>query len=233
MAPGVTVVGDNEQLARLEGPVTPQEREMTLEKPPCAAKVRTSVPCELGGNASDGLAGLTEKSGGGLNVAVTDWAEFMVTLHIVGSVPVHAPLHPAKSEGAMGTAVSETDVPGNNNAEQVPPVFAQLMPPELLVTLPLPLPVTVTLSVTPGTKFAVTELSMFIVITQGLAFPEHTPVQLPNNKEFELGITETFTELPARYVAEQVPGQLMAPLIPAGIAWTVPVGSPVSATVSV
>jgi hypothetical protein len=44
-----------------------------------------------------------------VNVAVTDCAALMVTTQ--EAVPVHAPLHPVKTEPADGVAVSVTDVP--------------------------------------------------------------------------------------------------------------------------
>ena len=65
--------------------------------------------------------GVTVKSGGVLNVAVTDWSEFSVTLHTFGSVPVHAPLQLEKVELAEGTALRETTVPLKNVAEQIVP----------------------------------------------------------------------------------------------------------------
>ena len=45
----------------------------------------------------------------GLNVAITDWAEFMVTEQ--APVPVQAPLQPAKAEPAFAACVSTTVVP--------------------------------------------------------------------------------------------------------------------------
>ena len=44
-----------------------------------------------------------------VNVAVTDFAAFMVTVHAV--VPVHAPLQPVKVESAAAVAVSVTAAP--------------------------------------------------------------------------------------------------------------------------
>jgi hypothetical protein len=41
------------------------------------------------------------------NVAVTDFAAFMVTVHV--AVPVHAPLQPVKLEPAAAVAVSVTE----------------------------------------------------------------------------------------------------------------------------
>lgn len=51
--------------------------------------------------------------------------------------PLHAPLHPAKVEFALGAAVSVTWVPLVKVALQVDP---QLIPEGLLVMVPLPVP---------------------------------------------------------------------------------------------
>jgi hypothetical protein len=46
----------------------------------------------------------------GMKLALTDWAEFMVTEQ--APVPLHAPLQPANTEAAeVGVAVSATTVP--------------------------------------------------------------------------------------------------------------------------
>ena len=58
-------------------------------------------------------------------------------------VPVHAPVHPVKTELAPGLAVSVTDVPTVKLALHVSP---QLMPEGALVTVPAPLPEFVTVS---------------------------------------------------------------------------------------
>jgi hypothetical protein len=42
-----------------------------------------------------------------VNIAVTDFAAFMVTVHV--AVPVHAPLQPVKLEPAAAVAVSVTE----------------------------------------------------------------------------------------------------------------------------
>jgi hypothetical protein len=51
------------------------------------------------------------KSGVGLNVAVTDWAEFMTMVQVLGSVPVQAPLQEENIAPVEGVAVSDTEVP--------------------------------------------------------------------------------------------------------------------------
>ena len=114
-------------------------------KPLAAVKVKTSVVCTPRDMLTAGTAGLTVKSSA-VNVAVTACVEFIVTLHTFGSVPVQAPLHPAKLEFPAGTAVSATAVLGGKPTEHGPPALPQLIPPELLVTLPFPVPATVTLS---------------------------------------------------------------------------------------
>jgi hypothetical protein len=58
-------------------------------------------------------------------------------------VPVHAPVHPVKTELAPGLAVSVTDVPTVKLALHISP---QLMPEGALVTVPAPLPEFVTVS---------------------------------------------------------------------------------------
>ena len=70
-----------------------------------------------------------------LKVAVTDCAEFMVTLQL--PVPEQAPLHPAKEDPAAGVAVRVTTVPLAKFALQVP---GQLMPVGVLETVPPPFP---------------------------------------------------------------------------------------------
>jgi hypothetical protein len=58
-------------------------------------------------------------------------------------VPVHAPLHPVKTDPTAGLAVSATTVPGPNPVEQVTP---QLMPAGFEVTVPDPAPALETVS---------------------------------------------------------------------------------------
>ncbi len=70
-----------------------------------------------------------------VNVAVTDVAAFIVTVHV--PVPVQAPDHPAKIEVALGVAVSVTCEPTAKGAEQVAP---QSIPAGELVTVPEPVP---------------------------------------------------------------------------------------------
>src|SRR5262245_29215060 len=77
-----------------------------------------------------------------VNVAGTDAAAPMVTVHV--PVPLHAPLHPAKTEPADAAGVSVTGVPAEKLAEHVGP---QEIPPGELVMVPPPVPDLATLSV--------------------------------------------------------------------------------------
>jgi hypothetical protein len=79
-----------------------------------------------------------------LNVAVTDLAASIVTVHV--PVPVQAPLQPANARLPMTRAVSVTTVP---LAKALLHVVPQSMPDGLLVTVPFELsePFLVTLSV--------------------------------------------------------------------------------------
>jgi hypothetical protein len=147
-----------------EGPLTEHASAIEPENPPCAGKVKTSLTCPPRFMVRLIAAGVGVKSGGTVKVAVTDWLELSVMLHVFGSAPVHAPLHPAKVEPAEGVAVSDSDVLGKYNTEQLPPT--QLTVPSLLVTVPVPIPARVTLSVIPRTKLAVIVLSPSIVTEQ-------------------------------------------------------------------
>ena len=72
---------------------------------------------------------------GGVKVAVTVWAELIVTVQL--PVPVHAPLHPAKVEPEVGTAVNVTSIEALKGAAHVLP---QLIPTGVLVIVPVPVP---------------------------------------------------------------------------------------------
>jgi len=78
-------------------------------------------------------------------LAVTVVAAFMVTVHVPVLVQP-PPLQPVNVEPAAAAAVSVTDVPFVNDAEQVVP---QEMPAGLLVTVPLPAPALDTVKVEP------------------------------------------------------------------------------------
>ncbi len=101
-----------------------------------------------------------------MNVAVTDFAVSIVTVHV--PVPEHAPLQPVKVESDEELAVNVTMVLLLKADEQVLP---QLIPVGLLVTVPLPVPAFVTVKVLVGIAFTVrvNELTLF-------ASPDDAPV---------------------------------------------------------
>ena len=103
----------------------------------------TGFPAVLGlADEPSDIEGSTLGGGGvSVNVAVTDLAAFMVTLH--APVPVHAPLQPAKKDPASTVGVSATGVPELNDAAQVEP---QSIPAGFDVTLPPPEPPLLTVS---------------------------------------------------------------------------------------
>lgn len=109
-----SITGDCEKLQEGNGagPVTVQASVTGPEKPFCPANVRASVTCAPVCAVRLVAAGVKEKSGGGVKVAVTACTEFMVTLQALGSVPEQAPLHPANTDPVAGTAVRETVAPG-------------------------------------------------------------------------------------------------------------------------
>ena len=80
----------------------------------------------------------------GKKLAVTVFAEPMVTVHILPETESH-PLQLLKSDGNVGAAVRVTTDPLLKAAEQVPP---QLIPGGLEVTVPPTIPVFVTVKVT-------------------------------------------------------------------------------------
>src|SRR5437667_5342956 len=82
---------------------------------------------------------------GRVKVAATEVAALTVTVQV--PVPAHPPpLQPANVEPVAAAAVKVTAVPLVYEAEHVAP---QLMPPELLVTVPLPVPALVTVKEEP------------------------------------------------------------------------------------
>jgi hypothetical protein len=108
-----------------------------------------------------------------LNVAVTDLAASMVTVHV--PVPEQAPLHPTKMESAAGVAVNVSEVPALNDVEQVAP---QLIPAGEEVTVPVPVPLFETIKVKSlRVKVAVTFLAAIILTVQVvplvLSHPDH------------------------------------------------------------
>ena len=115
--------------------------------------------------------GLTEKSGGKLNVAVIEDEAFKVIAQGLGSVSLHAPDQPTKLDPTNGDANKVNALPGSTGPKTQLPVV-QTIPP--LLTSPLPSPARFTVNVTPVAKLAVTLLSESMVISH----PEG-PVQAP------------------------------------------------------
>jgi phage tail protein X len=156
------------------------------------------------------------------NVAVTELAAFIVTVHV--PVPVQAPLQPVKVAPAAGVAVSVTAVPLLKDAEQVVP---QLMPAGALVTVPDPAPARLTVRAKDcKANVAVTELAAFIVTVQA-PVPVQAPLQ-PVKVAPAAGVAVSVTAVPAANDAEHVVPQLM----PAGVLVTVPGPAPARLTVS-
>jgi len=118
------------------------------------------------------------------NSAVTEVAALRVTTQV--SVPLQAPLQPAKVDPDAAAAVSVTCVPLAKFEVHVP---GQLMPDGLLVTVPVPDPDVVTVRGTGAAAWsnvAVTDVSAPSVTTQ-LPVPLHAPDQ-PVNVDVESGV---------------------------------------------
>ena len=150
---------------------------MADENPPCSGMDMTSVTCPPAATISVPDAGLSEKSGGGLKVAVSLCWAVRVKPQVLGTSHVHAPVQLPKVDPPVGAATKETGVPGKYSEEQVPPVSLHPMEPSPAVTVPVPPPAILTVSVAPSTKFAMT--AMFaVIVTAHDALPEHAPPQL-------------------------------------------------------
>src|SRR5438046_3403099 len=159
------------------------------------------------------------------NVAVTVVAALTVTVQV--PVPEQPPpLQPLKMEPAAGAAVSVTEVPVANAAEQVAP---QETPAGALVTVPLPAPALLTVSVKDWmAKVAVTEVAALIVTVQ-VPVPEQPPPLQPLKVEPAAGAAVKVTAVPLANAAEQV----VPHETPAGALVTLPVPAPALFTVSV
>jgi len=176
----------------------------------------TSVPCPPRLTLKVDEAALTLKSTVA-KVAVTDWAAFIVTEHVL--VPLQAPLQPVNVEPAAGVAASVT-VP-LNDAEQLVP---QLIPAGLLVTVPVPEPLKVTVrGYVVKAKVAVTDCGPLIV-TEHVLVPVQPPLH-PVNVDPTAGVAVSVT-VPLNN-AEQVVPQL----IPGGVLVTFPEPDPLKVTV--
>jgi hypothetical protein len=160
-----------------------------------------------------------------LNVALTDCAEFIVTLH--APVPLQAPPQPAKVEPESGVAARLTTVPLAKLAEQVVP---QEIPEGVLVTVPAPFPLLDTVRVKVpalAVKLAPTDFAASMVTLQA-PVPVQAPLH-PANVEPESGVAVRFTTVPLSKFAEQLEPQE----IPAGELATVPLPVPLFVTVRV
>jgi hypothetical protein len=193
-----------------------------------AAPVSVTVPVDefppttLGGFTVSADSATVELE---LNVALTDCAEFIVTLH--APVPLHAPPQPAKVEPESGVAAKLTTVPLAKLAEHVVP---QEIPEGVLVTVPVPLPLLDTVRVKGpafALKFAPTDFAASMV-TLHAPVPVQAPLH-PANVEPESGVAVKFTTVPLSNVAEQLEPQE----IPAGELVIVPVPVPLFVTVRV
>lgn len=193
-----------------------------------AAPVSVTVP--VGEFPPTTLVGFTESEDSAtleveLKVALTDCAEFIVTLQ--APVPLQAPPQPANVEPESGVAAKLTTVPLAKLAEHVVP---QEIPEGVLVTVPVPLPVFATVRVKGPTfalKFALTDFAASMV-TLHAPVPVQAPLH-PANVEPESGVAVRFTTTPLSKFAEHVEPQE----IPAGELATIPVPVPLFETVRV
>src|SRR5438046_3151323 len=126
------------------------------------------------------------------------------------------PLQPVKIEPLAGVAVSVTNVPLSNEAEQVAP---QSIPGGSEVTVPLPVPALLLVRLTVWRlKVAVTVVAAFRV-TEHVAVPEQPPPLQPVKIEPLAGVAVRVTTVPVSNEGEQVAPQS----IPGGSEVTVPV----------
>jgi hypothetical protein len=157
-----------------------------------------------------------------LNVAVTDLAALIVTLH--DPAPLQAPLQPAKVEPEPATSVRVTTVPLLKFALQV---LGQVIPVGLLLTVPDPVPAKVTERakvVTVVLNVAVTDLAALMVTLQ-VPVPLHAPVQ-PAKVDPAVAFAVRVTTVPLAKFALQVVGQVM----PLGLLLTLPLPLPAKVT---
>ncbi len=149
----------------------------------------------------------------------------MVTMQELGFVPVQAPPQLANVNPGLAVAVKLTVEPVAKFAAQLPP--EQFMPGGVLATDPLPL--TVTVSVTPGTKVAVTVMFEVMGMLHALgSVPVQAPLQ-PTNADVGSGRARRFTVKPLAKSPEHVLPQLMIP----ELSVTVPLPAPALVTLRV
>jgi hypothetical protein len=126
--------------------------------------------------------------------------------------PLHGPVQYAKVEPGLAAGVRVTEAPVVKMAEQVEP---QLMPPELLVTVPVPVPCLEIARTLATTKVAVTALSLSMVTTQ-VPVPLHEAPLHPVKMYPDAAVAVRVT------VVEKLALQVDPQLMPAGELVTVP-----------
>jgi hypothetical protein len=202
-------------------PLANDARQVVPQEMPAGALLTVPLP------VPDFVTVSAKEVVGNVNVAVTEVAALIVTVH----VPVPAqppPLQPVKVEPVAGVGVKVTTVPLVKACEQVAP---QEMPAGALVTVPLPVPDFVTVSakeVVGNVNVAVTEVAALIV-TVHVPVPAQPPPLQPVNVDPAAGAAVRVTTVPLVKACEQVEPQEM----PAGALVTVPLPFPDFVTVSV
>src|SRR5690242_12375340 len=89
--PGVTLFGEILQLGAGAASSTEQASAMAALNPPCEEILKTSLTLLPAFNVRLAAVGARAKSGGGLNVAVTDSFAPIVIVQLLGSIPLQAP----------------------------------------------------------------------------------------------------------------------------------------------
>jgi hypothetical protein len=152
--PVVTTGGENEQDA-CGGKPAVQANDTGPLKPFWPPTVRTNCAGCPAVTVCDSGGVTREKSGAGLNVAVTERAAFMLTTQL--TVPMQAPPQPAKTEPVAAVAVRVTFMLVGKDTVHA---ALQFSPAGLLTTLPLPVPLITSCKAkdegTAGAKVAVT-----------------------------------------------------------------------------
>ena len=150
-----------------------------------------------------------------MNVAVTDLAWSIVTLHV--PVPVHAPDQLANTEVPTSlTALAAATIRAAASETVVPPVYVaahvapQLIPAGTEVTIPPPVPARTTVRSKLSLVNVAVTLRAWLMVTVHAPVPVHAPDQ-PANAETALGVAVSVTTLDAAYDAAQVPPHEMPP----------------------
>jgi hypothetical protein len=159
----------------------------------------------------------------GVNVAVTVFAAFMLTVQVLPELLVH-PLQLWSDEPAEAVAVNTTLLSRSKSALQVEPQF---IPAGDEVTVPVPAPAFVIVSCVGTMNEAVTDLLVLIGIVQ-LPVPEQAPPQ-PTNVNPAPAFALRVAVPPQLYVALQVVPQLI--LLSVVVTELAPAPEPVFVTV--